>query len=366
MPFENGSLAVTFFELLVDLPENFHEKFAVRRAGTLDSVSKDPEDDAQLGWVARHVLDTEITDVSVHRGRFVSMMLRKAKRQVPASLLQAVCRREEQAYLTSKQADFVPSKVRKQIKQDAVAKLLPMMPPSLSSIPFVIDPAAKMLYLGTGSQAAIDLFIEQFAQTIKIEPLQWTPASILAKDFDTTESAFPAVSFCGVRDTEPVIGRDFLTWLWYFSENGGKADLGQDGEFELLIEAPLVFADSGEATGAEETVVKKGNSPQRSAEAKAALATGKKLKKAGFTMARGQEMWTGTFDADRFSFSGLKLPDGEMMAPDERFQERMEFLLLFENAWAAYFKTFAETMLGGGLAGVETKLKKWSSSRDAV
>ena len=294
------------------------------------------------------------------------MMLRKAKRQVPASLLQAVCRREEQAYLTSKQADFVPSKVRKQIKQDAVAKLLPMMPPSLSSIPFVIDPAAKMLYLGTGSQAAIDLFIEQFAQTIKIEPLQWTPASILAKDFDTTESAFPAVSFCGVRDTEPVIGRDFLTWLWYFSENGGKADLGQDGEFELLIEAPLVFADSGEATGAEETVVKKGNSPQRSAEAKAALATGKKLKKAGFTMARGQEMWTGTFDADRFSFSGLKLPDGEMMAPDERFQERMEFLLLFENAWAAYFKTFAETMLGGGLAGVETKLKKWSSSRDAV
>ena len=163
-----------------------------------------------------------------------------------------------------------------------------------------------------------------------------------------------------------MIGRDFLTWLWYFSENGGKADLGQDGEFELLIEAPLVFADSGEANGAEETVVKKGNSPQRSAEAKAALATGKKLKKANFTIARNQEIWSGTFDADRFAFSGLKLPDGEMLAPDERFQERMEFLALFRNAWEAYFKTFASTMLGGGLKDLEAKLQKWSENRDAV
>ena len=144
MPFESGSLAVTFFELLEDLPEDFVDKFAAHRAGTLDSVSKDPEDDPQLGWVARHVLDTDINDQSVHRGHLISMMLRKAKRQVPASLLQAVCRRDEQVYLSEKQADFVPSKVRKQIKQEAVAKLLPMMPPMLASIPFVIDPKAKM------------------------------------------------------------------------------------------------------------------------------------------------------------------------------------------------------------------------------
>ena len=366
MPFDSGSVTVSFFHIQDELPEDMVEKFAVRRAGTLDSVSKNPEDDPQLGWVARHVLDSEINDVTVHRGRMVSMMLRKAKRQVPASLLQAVCRKDEQAYLTEKQADFVPSKVRKQIKQEAVEKLFPMMPPMLSNIPFVIDPASNMLYLGTAAQASIDLFIEQFQQTLKIEPLQWSPAYILAEEFQTTESSFPTVSFCGVRDAEPVIGRDFLTWLWYFSENGGKADLGQDGEFELLIEAPLVFADSGEANGAEETVVKKGNSPQRSAEAKAALATGKKLKKANFTIARNQEIWSGTFDADRFAFSGLKLPDGEMLAPDERFQERMEFLALFRNAWEAYFKTFASTMLGGGLKDLEAKLQKWSENRDAV
>ncbi len=366
MPFDNGSISVTFFELQEPLPEDLAGKMSVYRAGTLDSVSKDPDEDAQLGWVARHILDSEINDVTIHRGRMISMMLRKAKRQVPSSLLQAICRKDEQKYLSEKQADFVPSKVRKAIKQEAVEKLLPMMPPTLSAIPFAADPANNILYLGTGSQAGIDLFIEEFRRAAGTEPLQWTPASILEKDHQTTESSFPAISFCGTRETEPVIGRDFLTWLWYFSEKGGKADCGSDGEFELLIEAPLVFADSGEANGAEETVVKKGNSPQRSAEAKAALATGKKLKKAAFTMARGQELWHGTFDADHFTFSGLKLPDGEMMAPDERFQERMEFLLLFKNAWGAYFRTFAETMLGGGLAGEEAKLKKWASSRDAV
>ena len=103
----------------------------------------------------------------------------------------------------------------------------------------------------------------------------------------------------------------------------------------------------------------------RSAEAKAALIVGKKLKKAKFTMARGEDVWTGTFDADHFAFSGLSLPEGEEMDIHTRFAERIMNLDIFQNAIKAYFKKFAETVRSMTWPETEKKLQKWSLERDS-
>ncbi len=367
MPFDNGTLTLTLFELRGDLPEDAVNCFAANRAGTLDSVSTDPEAEPQIGWVTgRHLLDTQIDEGSAYRGSFLALTLRKAERKVPSSLLNAICKREEDAYLKTNNAEFVPSKVRKSIKEDAIAKHLSKMPPALSGIPMVVDSREKLLYLGTGSTAQIDLFIENFYQAVKVEPIQFTPASILEKHFQITESELPALNFSSIPDSEPVIGRDFLTWLWYFSETGGKVACEDYGDFELLIEGPLTFAYSSEANGSEETVIKKGNSPERSAEAKAALAVGKKLKKAKFSLTCGENIWHGVFDADRFAFSSVKLPDGEAMSPEDRYVERMEWILMFKNAMEALFVRFATALQSVDFKETEAAVRAWANDRDAI
>ena len=96
-----------------------------------------------------------------------------------------------------------------------------------------------------------------------------------------------------------------------------------------------------------------------------ALLTGKKLKKAKFQLARDPEIWSGVFDADRFSFGSLKLPEGEAQDPMERLIERVEFLGLFKTAMEEYFKRFASDMLGAEAPAKMQALRTWAAERDA-
>lgn len=67
----------------------------------------------------------------------------------------------------------VSSKQKKQIKEEVIEKNLMSIPPTLSSIPAVIDRANHMLYLGTSSSAQID-FLSNILQNIPLESVQIT------------------------------------------------------------------------------------------------------------------------------------------------------------------------------------------------
>ncbi|MPM95059.1 hypothetical protein SDC9_142210 [bioreactor metagenome] len=155
-------------------------------------------------------------------------------------------------------------------------------------------------------------------------------------------------------------------WLWYYSETTGKLQHPQYGEFDLLIEAPLVMADDGDPKGAGEVTIKKGNAPLRSSEAKAAILTGKKLKKVKLSLTREKQVWSGTFSADQFAFSSFKLPEGEAMNDDEVFAERVQNLIIFREAMQLYFKKFADSMLGMEFPKFEAGIREWANDRDAL
>ena len=183
----------------------------------------------------------------------------------------------------------------------------------------------------------------------------------------TTPSSVPVLELSGNPNasTEPAIGRDFLTWLWFYSETESTIKVEPHGEFEVLVEAPLLFvADEGQGAG--ESTVKKGDSPTRSAEAKAALAAGKKLKKAKLTITRGGEIWSGTFDADQFAFGSFKLPEGENMDEDSVFCERVQNLSVFRDAFIGYFCKFADSMMGIEAENFQKKVREWAENRDAL
>lgn len=362
MPFERGTFAVTMFTLPENLPENYLDLFNNRKAGGLDAV----KDEAQIGWVGgRHLLENEIDESTAVCGGMVYLNLRKVERKIPATLLKAVCKRDEFAYMHENQVARVPSNTRKEIKEKAVEAYLHQTPPSLTGIPMVIDPTSKVLYLGTVSTAQIDLFIENFVKTTGIEPLQINPESFLEKDFQVAPDELPNVMFSEQGDGEVTTGRDFLTWLWYFSEQegGGVLKVEPYGEFAFYIQGPLTFAAASETRGAAENTLKNGD-PLRAAEAKTALTVGKKLKKAKFAIERGDELWTGNIDADLFNFSGFSIPDVEELDFDSVFAERITNLEIFRTVLTECFKLFVNTLLGGKWAEEERKILEWVNNRE--
>jgi hypothetical protein len=362
MPFDRGSFTVSVFELPKELPDNLIELFAAKKAGKLDNV----KDEAQFGWTTgRTLLETDINEESAIRGACIYLQLRKAERKIPSALFNAICQREEIVYMRANELDFVSSKARRDIKAEVMEKHLSKMVPTISGTPMVIDLNAKLLYIGTASVNQIDNFISFFFKTTNIEPYQLQPGLLLEDMFQCTERDLPEVMFADVQD-DLAPGRDFLTWLWYFSEcEGGRVTHEQFGEFDIMIEGPLTFSFVSEARGAAETTLKKGGSPLRAAEAKAALIVGKRLKKAKFTLCRADQIWTGGVDADNFTFNSLTLPEGEEMDTDSVFAERMQNLFIFQSVMREYFRKFAECLRSMDWPETEKKIQTWASERDS-
>lgn len=374
MSFESGSVPVLICPMRNPLPEDFLERLNAASAGRLDDVKADPV----IGWVSgRHLLECEINENTALYGGHLHVNLRKAERKIPSQLLNAICRREELAYMQANDMTFVPRKERKRIKEDAIERNLMKMPPVISATPILVNRAENVLYFGSTSLKQFDDFLEKFgnAMGIECEPVPISPNELMEKLFNKTEDDLPSLSFSGEvgTDDEPSPGRDFLTWLWYCSEcDPFVCRLDDIGEIAISVLGPLNFAFSPakakdpELCGAGESVVKKGN-PLSSAEAKAALQVGKKLRKAKIILARNDaEKWTFTFDADTFAFTGLSLPEGEEMEPNARLEERVAYIHILHRIMEEYFRIFVQSLRGDQLAVTEKKIRQWAEERDSL
>jgi recombination associated protein RdgC len=353
MSFERGAVSVTVFRIPESFPENAIELFAAKAAKKLDDI---PGDDVSYGWTSgRNLLETNINEATAKLGGYIYLNLRIAQRKLPGGAFNAECRKQELDWMTMNKMEFVPRKVRRDIKQEIKDKFLAKVEPQISGIPVIIEQNANLLYLGATSPRKIDTFLAYFHDTFQIELEQIRPNALL-----------PSVKFAKSANpqNESTPGRDFLTWLWYFSEEkGGRLNSPNLGDFDIMIEGPLAFAQTDEANGSRETVVRKGN-PLRSAESKAALDTGKKLKKAKFAIARGKEIWEGTFDADLFTFNSLSLPEGEkLLDADSMFAERVNFLHVFQNVIQEYFATFAMSLKDQDWPLEQQRILEWSENR---
>lgn len=362
MPFDQGSVTFRVCHLPNPLPDDVLERFAAKSGTGLDSVRDEP----MLGWVARHLLETRIDEDTAYRGGFLTLTLRHAERRIPASLLRAECQLLEIAAMAAKKTDRLPRKERKEIKQEVTDRLLPTMPVQLSGTSFVVDASDGKLYVGCSSDKQMDVFLAMFQETVGFEPIP-LPPDIAANDLfginpDTVPpvNISPALSDANAGGT---LGQNFLTWLWHFQEaNEGRLPKSQLGEFGILVDGPLTFVAEG--PGAHESTLRKGL-PTLSAEAKASLEVGKKLSRAKLVVARGNETWGGTLDADTFTIRSLKLPEGEALDPASAFEERMTHVYTYQTLVYNLFGLFLREMTDDEKRSqFANSAKKWVAAMD--
>ncbi len=362
MSFTSGSTALTICTLSGPLPEDYLSRLAEHPICKLDNL----RDEAAYGWAGYTHLQAPVDEENAICGGFLHLQLVKAERRIPGATLKDACRRQELAYMRTEGRERCCSKEKKRIRDEAHERLLMHYPPITTSVPVIVPRTWPLgsLYAGSASQKQLDNLIALFHKSLSIEAVPLSVNELMRHWKLGSESDLPILSFCGAssKDADPAPARDFLTWLWYFAEtSGAKLKVDLLGDFEAMIEGPLTFAAS-EAKGALLTVVKKGGCPQASAEAKAALQAGKKLKKAKLVIAHGKQVWSGVFDADSFSFSGLNLPEGEEMELHSRFEERVSFIDDLSSALYCYFRRFVEDVRKPETLA---KIKQWAQDRES-
>ena len=338
MSFDNGSVSFRLFHLRQGLTRDSIEQFAALAAPPIETLSRAPIQ----GWVTwRHLLDRNIDEAGCVFSSWMHLSLMRAERKIPGALLRAYCRMEEEIERKARQVEFLNRQARAEVKERVIERLMPTMPPTLAGLGMVADFRNDRVLAETMSDAQIDRFCPFFRETTGQMPMLMTAETIAllrgrVNANDLLPSSFTTDSDVE-HEVETSLGLEFLTWLWYsWEKDGGVFHLKNGDECGYMLEGPLLFFREGK--GAHEAVLRKG-SPLLSREAGMALFCGKKLKRAKFTLAKGEQVWVATVDAD-FSFRGLKLPPGEQTDPIGRFQERMLAVETFIEAYFSLYDSF--------------------------
>lgn len=354
MAFERGSASFRMF-YVPELPEDVLERFAASALPPLNTLAQEE----LHGWVGfRHVLDREITEGNAYLGGYLRLTLTQVQKKIPSSLLAAECRMEEVVLMQAEEIAFVSQTQRREIREQVRERLLPQMPPQLKGIDFVHDRNSGIIYCSATSEKQVEAFQLNFLQTTgkAIEPVDAFSAAMQTVKSDVRDwkpANFSTLLEDGAVDSSA--GREFLTWLWFMSEErGGTFQIKGAGEVALAIEGPLMLVN--EAAGVHETVLKKGN-PLNSPETRIALLAGKMLKRAKISVARGEQVWSFTFDADDFVFRSMKLPPTESYDAVTRFQERMVHLEEFRSVFLELFRQFATA---------RKNPEQWKETQDAM
>jgi len=363
MSLESGSLSCRLFYLPRALPPGALDRFAAAAAPPLDSLGGN----AITGWVTgRHLLDRVITEENAFLAGYLRLTLMKAERKIPAALLRAECRLAELAEMQARGAAFLKRNERAEIKREITNRLLPQMPPTLTGIDLACDIQADWLVATAVSEAQVEAFTVQFRNTTGCDAMPMTAAAIAASHRRRDVRDLPSASFSPeVDDGEGGnhTGHEFLTWLWYMSEAGGGIIEIEAGGVSVLVEGPLTFFFEG--GGAHETALRKG-APEISMEAKAALLSGKKLRRAKLTLNCRDTTWSVNFDADGFALRGLKLPKVDNLDSISRFQERMLAIHGIKTVIEQLYLRYLDTRIdAAGWQETCTAMRRWVSNRAA-
>ena len=102
------------------------------------------------------------------------------------------------------------------------------------------------------------------------------------------------------------LGQEFLTWLWYKSEErSGAIFLPGIGDIQVVFEKHMLL-ESGEGESLERLICKGLQTELQ--EARTGLLMGKKLEQARILLAKGEFEWRLTLTATLFEFRSVSLP----------------------------------------------------------
>ncbi len=315
-------LSFSRFSVAGELPENFNSVFneTIRRFAFKQSFHSDKVS----GWTSiDNLLDTDFQFANYAVGDYFVFSMRVDKKAIPASLLKIRCLEEERKVKTASGRKFLSRQVREDLKEKVRLELSGMIPPVPSFYEACWSLSGRTVYFCSLSPAPIEEFKDLFKRSFKIELSPFVPwEGNMPGRAGQTPAPEPEAG------SSP--GRDFLTWLWFKSEErNGKISL-PGGDVEVIFLKRMVL-ESGAGEYSECVVCQGLNAGLE--EGKEALRKGKKIKEARVRLNADECSWEFTLKADQFLFQSMRMPRVmEMEEESDRDGRLLERIGLMEKA----------------------------------
>ncbi len=345
MGLSKGTMTFTRYNVEGPLPDKFPD-FVDRQIKLFAfRESSYSGEEKSLGWTGfDNVLDTDFEYANYSIADYIVYSLRIDRRTVPPALLKLNVLKAEKEFLAEKGLKKLYKGQREDIRETVRSGLLNRAQPVPSFYEICWSVSGKWLLLGSLTEKVNDEFKDLFKRSFDLSLSHFVPWD--------TESVISDI---------PLPGREFLTWLWFKSEErGGSIMLPGKGDIEVIFLQKMVL-ESGEGEYAE-TVACRGLHADLD-EGKSALRKGKKVTEARIRLGVGNDQSEFTFKADTFSFQSLKLPvptDDEEEDRDGKILERIYLLEVAMRTMEQLFDLFLAKRLSREWTSEELPhMKKW-------
>ena len=319
-----GSLTFSQYRLEGELPERFldfaREKLNFFSFSTLNTAERRKT----VGWTSTEdILDTSFQMDRFIKGDFLLFSLRIDQKTISPSLLKIETMKAEKRYLQETGKD----RLYKEQKQDIRDRMQSFLLENTLAVPSFYDVcwslSGKWLIFTSLAEAACLDFISCFKDSFGFFPIPLSAEKLL-------EISGPSQAAEHALTDPQTIGREFMTWLWFKSEErNGFIALPDQKEIELHFLRRLVL-ESGDKENSETVTCSGINTDLK--EGKEALRQGKKIKEGRIRLRLDADNWEFTFKADPFSFQSMKLPETLSMAEETDMDGRiLERIYLIEK-----------------------------------
>ncbi len=364
-----GTLTFTRYRLPGKLPRNFREFVDGQIKAYAFREGSSGTEEISSGWTGlENILDTKFEKADYLYGDYLLLSLRLDRKAVPPALLKLKLLEAERK-LSGAGRKRITKEQRDEIKERIRIELLSRAHPVPSFYDVCWSLSGNWLLFGSISAKPAEEFETLFKKTFDtgISPfVPWDEKHMETKLAEQVASLKAGVFLDPGREETsdaPALGREFLTWLWFKSEERGGAVMIPDvGDVEVVVSRRLAL-ESGDGEYSE-TVVCQGLHADLK-EGKAALREGKKVKEARLQLSLKTDQWEFTLKGDPFQFQSLKLPSGLALSEEgeEKEGRLLERISLVENAVQTMdqlFAFFLRRRVSGEWAAEEIpRIKKW-------
>ncbi|HPD57414.1 MAG TPA: recombination-associated protein RdgC [Smithellaceae bacterium] len=344
-----GNFTFMRFQAEESLPKNF-PAFTDRqiKANAYRQETKSTRE-KNMGWVSlTDVLDADFKQASYSLGDYLIFSLRIDHKLISPKLLKLKLMEEERRHLAQSGSERIGKQTAATLKEKIETEILARQEAIPSFYDVLWSLGKKTVYFSSLADKVADDFTGLFKNTFSLNLKRLLPQDLINK---------PVRAETG--ETVSLIGREFLTWLWFKAQQrDGRITLAQSDEAELHF-VKRIALEAGEGEYAQGVVCSGLHAELK--EAKEALRLGKKVKEAGIMLMHDKNEWEFIFKADTFDFQSLKIPSmGTTESRQDKEGALLERIYLIEGAVKVMDDLFAAFLQARFQPGWSEEAKKMS------
>jgi hypothetical protein len=314
-----------------------------------------------MGWTGlENILDSSFAQAQYAIGDYLIFSLRIDRKVIPPSLFRVKTLEREKAYREEKGIRKIHRDQREAIRESLRLELQEKMQPVPSFYDLCWSFSTGAVLFCSLSDKVLQDFQDFFKESFQVVLAPLSPWDSRYLDPQTAARIADAEK----QDAVDVatIGWEFLTWLWFKSdEASGAVTIPGIGETGVTFARRMVLK-SGEGNFSESVICQGLHADLQ--EGKAALRQGKRIREARIILERDSQKWEFTFKADRFSFQSLKFPETDRDDDDRddqggRILERIYLVEKAVETMDRLFALFLDIRLTRDWAGELTQMARW-------